>query len=326
MKLADGCTLDVRLKAKAADEDVIAVGESLSALVDARVGEAYGRWSDRIGLAKSHHREIEIYRQTDSRFVAHAPALLGSILDDERRIWALALENVRGGVLMNASDDRPGWTSEHIAAVIDGLAALHAIWYGREIELRRLPWIGHVQSAVSMPEMRDLWTALARQAAPSFSSWARPEIGAVQQQLIDTIACWWPSMEIGPRTLIHNDFNPRNLCLRDGRLLAYDWELATVGAPQRDLAEVLTFVLPPDVRAPELQRWIDRHRLALERTTGASIDAGIWQTGFRAALCELLINRFSMYAVVHRVRRQAFLPRVVRTWWRLFELTREKSW
>jgi thioester reductase-like protein len=326
VELADGCTFDVRLKAKAADEDVIAVGESLSALVDAPVGETHRRWSDRIGLATSHHREIEIYRQTDPRFVAHAPALLGSIRDDARRIWTLALENVRGGVLMDAADDSLGWTSEHIAAVLDGLAALHAIWYGREAELRRLPWIGYVQSVASMVEMRDLWTALARHAAPSFSSWARPEIGAVQQQLIDTIACWWPSMESGPRTLIHNDFNPRNLCLRDGRLLAYDWELATVGAPQRDLAEFLTFVLPPDVRAAELQQWIEHHRLTVERTTGASIHTGIWQTGFRAALYELLINRFSMYAVVDRVRRQPFLPRVVRTWWRLFELTREESW
>ena len=57
-----------------------------------------------------------------------------------------------------------------------------------------------------------------------------------------------------PCTLIHNDCNPRNICLRKSplqvsgescSLCLYDWELAAIDVPQRDLAEFLTFVLMP---------------------------------------------------------------------------------
>jgi thioester reductase-like protein len=330
VELDDGSALDLRLKAKAADADVIEVGEALAATVDPNLGEVYCRWSPRIGFAKSHHREIEIYRQRDPRFVRHAPALLGSALDDERGLWLLALENIADPIVMNAADDPSVWTRPRIACAIDGLAALQSIWLGRESELRRQPWIGYVQSTDGMQEMDDLWRGLARQAAPCFSSWAGPDIVAIQQDLIDSIECWWPAMENGPRTLIHNDFNPRNVCLRGDAEhpapCAYDWELATIGAPQRDLAEFLSFVLPSDLSSADFRGWVDYHREALVRATGDPLcDPACWWRGFRGGLHDFLINRLSIYAVVHRVRRQPFLPRVVRTWRRLYDLTLEES-
>ena len=56
---------------------------------------------------------------------------------------------------------------------------------------------------------------------------------------------WWKEIEKMPRTLVHNDFNPRNIAFRrtaEGPVLcAYDWELATLHLPQHDLAELLGF-------------------------------------------------------------------------------------
>jgi hypothetical protein len=102
------------------------------------------------------------------------------------------------------------------------------------------------------------------------------------------------------------------------RLCAYDWELATIGAPQRDLAEFLCFALTPGTAAARAARWIERHRLALEREGGGAIDDAAWRRGFSAALGDMLINRLASYALIDRVRRQAFLPRVVRTWHELY--------
>jgi thioester reductase-like protein len=317
--LEDGGELNVRLKAKAADTDVIAVGEALAGLLDPAVGEAYATWSDRLGFTASHVREIEIYRQVDPRFVRHAPALLGSRIDEASSTWLLALEELSGTTLMNSGDTSGAWRRGDIETALAGLASLHAIWHGREAELRRMPWIGYVQSAGGMANMSDLWTALAAQAAPAFSSWAHPDIASVQRRVIAGIPGWWPALEAAPRTLIHHDFNPRNICLRNGALCAYDWELATIGAPQRDLAEFLCFVLEPGCSAGDVQGWIDYYRLALERATGTCLDAQAWQFGFRGALYDLFINRLATYALVHRIRRQSFLPRVVRTWWRLYE-------
>ena len=74
----------------------------------------------------------------------------------------------------------------------------------------------------------------------------------------------------------------------------------------------------PDATEDEVARWIERHRHALEIETGAAIDPALWRAGFAAALYELLIDRLAVYALVHRVRPQPFLPRVVRTWLRLY--------
>ena len=64
---------------------------------------------------------------------------------------------------------------------------------------------------------------------------------------------------------------------------------------------------------------LERHRVALERETSTSINRAAWEEGFRAAVFDLMLNRLPMYALVHRVRRQPFLPRVVQTWRRLYE-------
>jgi thioester reductase-like protein len=315
---------DAIVKLKARDTDAIAVGEALAQLCDPAVGAMYARWRDRLGLAASHLREPAIYGQRDPRFVRHAPRVLGTVSDEATATWSVTLERIDDAVVMDAACCRGLWDERAIGAAIDGLAALQSIWYGRESELAAQPWIGYVRSAADMHEMRGLWSALAAHAAPSFSSWAEPGIGSIQRRLIGSIPRWWPRLERAPRTLIHNDFNPRNICLRrcgDGlRLCAYDWELATLGAPQRDLVELLAFVLPEDVGTDAVAGWIERHRTALSRETGAAVDAPAWRAGFAAALYDMLITRLALYALIHRVRRQPFLPAVVRTWRRLYEL------
>jgi thioester reductase-like protein len=322
VRFADGSEQTIRLKVKAPDTDVIAVGEALASMVDPAIGQAYSRWGDRIGFAASHVREIEIYRQRDPRFRRHAPALLGSIADEATGCWMMALEELQDAPHLECVDDPSGWRwrDEDIRTAIDGLATLHSIWYGREAELTHMPWIGYVQSTRGVTEMRDLWDALARHAAPSFASWVQPEICSIHRRLIASVPQWWTWMEDAPRTLIHHDFNPRNVCLRQHRLVALDWELATIGAPQRDLAEFLCFVLPSDVGASSVRALVEAHRIRLEQRTGESIDVTSWELGFRAGLYDFLLNRLSIYRVVDRVRRQAFLPGVVRTWHRLYEL------
>lgn len=317
--LDDGSSVMLRLKAKGHDSDVTAVGTALADLVDASIGAAYRRSSDRIGFHLSHRREIEIYRQSDRRFVKHAPCLLGAISDNSSQRWLMALEDIDDAAVMDTSAVVHAWTEREIGTVLEGLAALHAMWIGREDELRATDWIGYVPSPDGMADMRDLWTALARHAAPAFSSWAGPDVISIQRQLIDALPDWWRHLEAGPRTLIHHDFNPRNLCIRPaGGLCAFDWELATLGAPQRDLVEFLCFVLPPDAAAPQVQQWIDAYRVTLEHASGRHLERSAWQLGFHAALYDLMINRLATYALVNRIRRQPFLPRVVQTWARLY--------
>jgi hypothetical protein len=227
---------------------------------------------------------------------------------------------------------------------VDGIAAIHGAWHGRVAELRRQPWMARERTTRTLGEMTPLWRALADHAAPLFRRAAGPTLAATHHALIDSIAEWRPLLDAAPQTLIHNDFNPRNVCLRSAepradprsapraappadkrrpdpglgaprvRLCAFDWELAAIGTPMRDVAEFLCFVAPADVDRLWVERLIARHAIRFAAVAGVTLDGDTSHAAFGAALAEILVDRLSIYAMVHRVRPQAFLPRVLRSW------------
>jgi thioester reductase-like protein len=314
---------DVVLKLKPHADEATAVGEALARLCSARVGNAYARWSDRVGLAGSHLRERALYESADTRLARHMPALLGVADLGARGGCALVIEDLSGAAMIDSIDRTPWWDPPHIEIAVSGLARIHAAWQGRTAALRELPWAGFIHSTGSMTAMSELWRALADDAAPAFGRWGGGELPDLHRMLVDSIPSWRPVLDDGPHTLIHNDCNPRNLCIRkaaEGQALcAYDWELATQGLPQRDLAELLCFVLPDSTSDATIEFWVERHRAGLEHAAGLAVESVQWRRGFAAALNELLVTRLAIYALVHRVRRQSFLPRVVASWRRLHE-------
>jgi thioester reductase-like protein len=307
------------LKRIAHADDVRVVGEALAGVCGGdRLAAAYREFGGGLGSVGGHEREVALYRDRDPVLRSHTPAVLETRADPEERAWSVLLEDMRGAELLD-SVDRPGaWTAAHIAAVIDGIAAVHGAWHARAGELRQQPWIGTVRDTVAMEAMTPLWRALADHAAPMFAAWTDPSFPRRQQALIDRIGHWRPILDAAPHTLIHNDFNPRNICLRpvgDGwQLCAFDWELATAGTPMRDLAEFLCFVAPQGVQRNWVDELIARHAARFAAQARVSVDLADWHVSFGAALADLLVDRLSVYAMVHRVKPQQFLPRVLRTW------------
>ena len=118
-------------------------------------------------------------------------------------------------------------------------------------------------------------------------------------------------------TLIHGDFNPRNIAFRRGpsglRLCAWDWELAELQVPQRDLAELLSFALSADVPPSTVDGLVELHRQELSRWADTTIDAAEWRRGYQLALRDFLVTRLSLYQLVHAFRPCAFLERVLTT-------------
>ena len=259
------------------------------------------------------------------------PRLYGIHEDPEREAYVLLLEDLdsSGVVLKDSADDIRGWTRAHSDAAISGIARAHAVWLGREEELASQPWLGQPPTAETMAELAELWEAIAGHAATAFPHWVNDGTLAELEQTIADIPQWWPELEAMPRTLVHNDFSPRNIALRsdDLSLVAYDWELATMHVPQRDLAELLAFVLTPDVEAATVEHHLEMHRRALQHASGATLDPALWRRGYRLALRDFLLSRLSLFLVAHTQRSYPFLHRVVPTVRRRvdIELAHERS-
>jgi Ser/Thr protein kinase RdoA (MazF antagonist) len=191
------------------------------------------------------------------------------------------------------------------------------VWYNRDDELKKQPWLAPVRDAERLTEMSPLWSALVEHACTYSPAWQDASVARAHHRLVADVARWSRPLTELPRTLIHNDFNPRNIAMPGGAeplLCAFDWELATIGIPQRDIAELLCWTLDASVTREEVAMWVERSRAQLSVATGVEIPAAEWDLGFRVALCELLVDRLAMYAMVDRFRPQRYLPRVVRTW------------
>jgi hydroxymethylglutaryl-CoA reductase (NADPH) len=311
---------DVVVKIKPLDSEVELMMQGLAISCGPEVAAAWRRFGGDAGFRDCHRRELAIYAQADPRFVRHAPLVYDIVCDDARGIHALVLERLHGTVrLMDSADDPSGWRDADIEAALRGAGALHALWLGRERELLDHPWIGDVPTAARMTAMRPLWTALAMHAASEFPALMSERELVQHQRMLAAMPEWWGRMERMPRTLVHNDFNPRNLALRDANgastLCAYDWELATLHLPQHDVAELLAFVLSAEATREQVAHLVELHRRAVVDAGGGTAvpDAATWRQGFALAARDLLVNRMSVYLMGHTQRQYAFLPRTLRT-------------
>lgn len=321
--------IDVMLKVKPLDAEVILVSNSIAAMCDARLAQSYNKFKDKLEFKGCHTRELFVMSQKDERFRKHAPITYFTLDDPGREAFVLVQEFMSGLELMDSADDVSGWTEEHIVAAIEGMAELHSIWYEKGDELKKQNWPIYPPTRETVMEKIRLWEMLGAHASQEFPEWFSNDDLEVHREQVYTLVEWYGLIDSLPHTLIHNDFNPRNVAFRrtdEGlNLIAYDWELATWHLPQHDLAELLAFVLSCNVDHSVVDRYVEMHRLALERFTGSVIDKDKWFLGYALSLKDLMINRIPMYIMSHTFRHYKFMARVLGTFRHLLNIEKSRS-
>ena len=324
----DGMNAPARavLKAKVSDTVLTNLSIRLADVCRTELGTLFARHPEALGLSRSHERELALYELDEPLLRRHMPKCFATLRDSGAGRWAVILEH-----LPEAETGPPHLRPQFgdVEAVVAGLAEIHGVGYRQREALASQPWWAPVPDAARMGDMLPLWRELADFAAPWFVDWCGPGIRALQRDYLDSLPDWWPRLQALPSTLIHNDFNPRNFVLRDvdgqRRLCVFDWELATWGPPQHDLAELLSFIWCNDWTTADLTRIVERYRAVLSQTAQIAFDPPDWRCGFALALRHLLLNRLAMYTLMHRFRPLSFLPTVLTNWARLEAASREWS-
>jgi hydroxymethylglutaryl-CoA reductase (NADPH) len=318
--------LDVVVKLKPLDSEVILTTNKIASLCGGTLAELYPRWRDWTGFKDVHTRELGLYRDADERVRDVMPRLYGTCEDSAREAYVIVMEDLGPDIVLKDSvNERAVWSERHVDAALRGIAGVHGAWLDRVDELEQQPWLGRFLTSRTMLEMEDLWLALAEHNATEYPEWIDEFTLIRMKKSIEEIGEWWPELEAGPRTLVHNDFNPRNIALRaDGlQLVAYDWELATIHVPQRDLAELLAFTMPLDVDAERVEHHIEAHRVALEAAAGVQLDPETWRRGYQLALRDFTLTRLQLYMMAHTQRQYEFLDDLVRLVKRLIRIEGE---
>jgi hydroxymethylglutaryl-CoA reductase (NADPH) len=312
--------LDVVVKSKPLGDEVALMLAQLASRCGGAVSSEYARWQQYLGFNQTHRKELHLASGQDPALTRIMPRVFGTVQDPAREVYLLVTETLDDTcVLKDTADDVSGWELHHLETAVRDLALAHSVWLDRTDELVASDWMGPVPTATLATEMMPLWSALAYHGRDEFPEWFVDDDLKALLKVIEAIPRWWDELEAMPHTLIHNDFNPRNICLRpdDGatglRLVAYDWELATVHVPQRDLAELLTFTLPPDADLATVDHLVEVHRSTLEAASGRDLDRAQWRRGYRLSLLDFMVQRLTMYVMAHTFRDYRFLERVVAT-------------
>lgn len=313
---ADGSTgAELVAKVKSRGDEIVGGIAKLLSLCGPEPAAAWRRWGADTVFADAHRRELAVYRRPEPALRELLPRCYGLLEDDEREAYVILMERLR--------DDGGPWHAGRIEDALRAVGAVHGHWLGRDQEILAEGWLHHVPEPAQLAKARELWAALVRHAAAELPELLDPGCRDILLDVVESADHWTQELHAVPRTLVHNDFNPRNLAVRDGRVVAYDWELATVGPPQRDAVELLAFTAGPRVTAAEVDRFLDVHaRAVASASPGAArlVADCDWRRGHRLALREFLMTRLPLYAAGHTQREFTFLPGVVATAFRLWHL------
>ncbi len=182
----------------------------------------------RAGLAGVGLREVGVYRALAGQLPLATPRLIAA---DQGGAW-LVMERLPPGRPTEA------WTAADYRLAVATLARLHDRFWGLEEVLSIYPWLGRPLSAdfdIHLQAARAAVDKIEFQAAPKIIAGSPSRLKALHLLLerADQVA---GPLRQAPQTLLHGDYWPGNLSiLLDGRLAAFDWQLASLGPGVLDL-------------------------------------------------------------------------------------------
>lgn len=263
-------------------------------------------------------REANLYELsvTLPELLALLPPYFGTIVAGGERAIILGDEGpIRG---LDAGGANRTWNPSDVDSALRAIGAVHA---ASAAVVTEIPWLPPRPDTETMAGDADLWRGLLDAAAQRVPEIVTPEVFERRAALIDSIDIWHPYKDAMPTVIAHNDFNPRNVgFLSDGRVVALDWELVRRDSPQRDVAEMLTFVLDETADLAVVRAHADQHREALA-ATGLRIAAAEYYAGLAADLRSEAIDRMGMQLLFEAAFDLPYVPRINATVDHLVEIT-----
>ncbi len=301
------------MKIKPPGMAIVAMLSSLAGACGGTLAEVYPAFKELTGFLHTDRRELEVYGKLPSSL---QPNIFGLLADPEQGTYIILMEYLDEVGLMNSVMAPDTWSNGHIRQALDQMAVWHAQHLDKPLPIDPAYW-DDAPSRAYMTRLMPLWTALLDNAAQHAPALYTPARVAQLRAVIQAIPDYWSELETLPKTLVHNDLNPRNTCFKSvgdaAVFCVYDWELATYHVPQYDVVELLCFVLDAD-RYHLRPAYLAHYRQALHQLTGRYADEQAFKRGFDLAAFDFGLHRLGMYMMAHSVSPYPFLPRVVNSY------------
>lgn len=303
--------LSVVIKSKATSDEVINMLSKMAHGCGKEVGQYFDQFKPVLGFTKSEVRELKVYNLLKQKGFMHIPKVYAQFTDLQKEIHWLALEDLTHHSHLNSVNKIEEWGTQDIEQVLEGMAKFHALYYQKVDELENENYFVPRTSKNAL-EILPLIQSLLNHHQEEFPSIYTTEYLDILKEIVQNYQGVWNILEQQPQTLIHNDFNPRNLALdTDNQLCLYDWELSTVHVPQHDLCEFLLFTLPNEGFLAQQVHYVKKYVDKLSFYTQQVIDFEEFWKGFEACHQDIALNRLNLYMMAHTFKDYQFMPRVL---------------
>lgn len=234
-------------------------------------------------VLKMYLREVRFFTMLRHMCPVRTPRAWYGDVDDSGAGFVLVLEDLGA---MRAVDQNVGMTADDAGRAVDGLARMHANWWGEGDALAAagttISLGDPIYPAILPTVFREGWDKVTGEMTLPAS------ILAIGPRFPDAVAPLLASLTEGPQTLAHGDYRADNLMFgADDELVVLDFQLIGSGTGAYDLAYLVTQSLEADA-ASRLERdlfarWIDGLRAA-GVPRDAVDDRALWRHYRTAAL------------------------------------------
>lgn len=276
---------NVLIKSKPLDDEVIKGLHLIAASIDPDLSDLLKQSKLHLEYNKCHVKEIELYEYLHKKDFKNSPSYYGKHINSKREIYILMQEflNASSMRIMNSENQPEKWGQEDIISVIKSITKFH-----QEVSINDFRHVQEFKPWKSTELYKKMMAILITENTTDehveVLNSLYNEIEELEKEAI--------SIDL-EKTVIHNDFNSRNIAIRkNGAPVIYDWELSVIDFPHRDIIEFLSFVLPLNFKRETFYFYLREHYLLYD-----AIHWKEWLKGYKYSLKVLIITRLSFYEV-----------------------------
>lgn len=300
--LSENKTLKAVLKSKAIDSDVIKGLHKMAALINPELSDLIYKYRYFLEYNNCHIKEIQLYKALTKMNLDCIPKFYGSYENEQRETFLILQEflDKEEMILMDSENHPHLWSPKLIKKAIAEISNCH-----RKLEVKNDTL--DIVPVFDLNAAKPLYHKLL-----SIVSSENPELMSQGQldKLLDfnDNALKYQEIENLPIVVIHNDFNPRNVAVRNNEdVCIYDWELAVKNIPHRDIVEFLAFTLPDSFTELELEDYLKFHYHAFQ----SKVEWEAWKKGYVFAAKEFILTRANFYCTANIVLKLKFHKRII---------------
>ena len=301
------------LKIKSQESDIVDTGIKIAKLSgEDRLPGLFENYRSIFGFDNCNERELEIF-SNPGELKKFMPEIFGTCKNQHSDFFAILMEDLSNHKLIDSVNKFEQWQESDIKNVLKDLASFHSIFFNK-LSLIPKSWLIEENSIVKLKNASSFLAEFTNYNALRFPNIISDDLKNNYNDFIKDIEYNLEKMDKYHKTLCHNDFNLRNICLKETKerdsLVMYDFELARFQNPQSDLIEFLIFVLPNNNFIENFYKYTLYYIETLEKETKQTFDKHEFFEILKINLFFAGITRYNLYLLAHNLKKFSFMERV----------------